>query len=76
MRLCIDGYKRVTKGEAKKLHEKGEKVHFLPSMANLFSPWTQLGSFPEEGEFEAVLNGILYYQPKELGRRVNFYVPL
>ena len=76
MKSCIEGYKKITKRKAKELFLKGETVHFLPSMGNPFSPWIQLSELPNEGEFEAVLNGILYYQPRELGRTVNFYIPL
>ena len=73
---CIEGYKKITKSEAKKLHEEGKTIHFLPSMANPFSPWIQLGQFPKEGKFENILNRILIYQPRELGRSVKFYIPL
>ena len=61
---------------ARELFSKGEKLYFLPSMANPFSPWIQLAEFQKEGAFENILNQILAYQPKELGRAVNFYIPL
>ena len=75
---CIEGYKKISKKKARELFSKGEKLHFLPSMANPFSPWIQLVEFPkkEEGEFENIFNRILIYQPKQLGKTVNFYIPL
>ena len=75
---CIEGYKKISKKKARVLFSKGEKLHFLPSMANPFSPWIQLVKFPkkDEGEFENILNRILIYQPKQLGKTVNFYIPL
>ena len=73
---CIENCKKITKKKARELFLKGETLHFLPSMANPFSPWIQLAEFPKEGDFENILNGVLIYQPKELGRSVNFYIPL
>ena len=79
-RNCIEDYKKITKKKARELFSKGETIHFLPSMANPSSPWIQLVEFPKkregEGEFEDILNRILIYQPKELGKTVNFYIPL
>ena len=73
---CIEGYKKITKRKAKELFIKGEIIYFLPSMANPSSPWIQLTEFSKDGEFEVTLNKILIYQPRELGRTVNFYIPL
>ena len=73
---CIEGYKKISKKKARELFLKGEKLHFLPSMANPFSPWIQLVEFPKEGEFENIVNQILAYQPKELGRSIKFYISL
>ncbi len=73
---CIEDYKKITKKKARELFKKGETLHFLPSKANPFSPWIQLSDFPKDGEFEVTLNKILIYQPRELGRAVNFYIPL
>ena len=73
---CVEGYKKITKKTAKELFSKGEVLHFLPSMANPCSPWIGLQEFPKEGDFINTLNTILIYQPKELGRTVNFYIPL
>ncbi len=73
---CIEGYKKISKKKARELFSKGEKLHFLPSMANPFSPWISLNEFPKEGSFENILNRILIYQPKELGKTVNFYISL
>ena len=75
MRSCVEDYKKITKVEAKKLHEEGRTIYFLPSMANPFNPFIGLGEFPM-GNFENNLNTILAYQPKELGRSVKFYIPL
>ncbi len=75
MRSCIEDYKKITKVEAKRLHEEGEKIHFLPSQANPFNPFIGLGEFPM-GNFTNNLNTILAYQPKELGKTVKFYIPL
>jgi len=75
MRSCIEDYKKITKAEAKRLHEEGKSIYFLPSMANPFSPFIELGEFPM-GNFTNNLNTILAYQPKELGRSVKFYIPL
>ena len=72
---CVEGFKKITKVEAKKLHRKGETIYFLPSMANPFSPFIFLGKFPI-GDFTNNLNAILAYQPKELGKTVKFYIPL
>ena len=76
MRSCVEKYKKITKNEAKKLHEKGETIYFMPSMANPFSPWIELVEFPPIGNFTNNINSILAYQPKELGKSVNFYIPL
>ena len=76
LKSCIEGYKNITKEKARELFSKGEKLHFLPSMANPFSPWIQLIELPGEGEFDDILNRILIYQPKQLGKTVNFYIPL
>ena len=73
---CIEGYKKISKKKARELFLKGETLHFLPSMGNPFSPWISLVEFPKEGEFENILNKILIYQPKQLGKTVNFYMPL
>ena len=73
---CIEGFKKITKKKAREFFQKGETLHFLPSMANPFSPWMSLAEFPKEGGFENILNVILAYQPKELGKSVNFYIPL
>ena len=73
---CIEGFKKITKKKAREFFQKGETLHFLPSMANPFSPWIQLAEFPKEGNFENILNRVSIYQPKELGRSVNFYIPL
>ena len=75
MRSCVEGHKKITKVEAKKLHKKGKSIYFLPSMANPFSPFIFLGKFPK-GDFTNNLNAILAYQPKELGLSVEFYIPL
>lgn len=75
MRSCIEDYKKITQVEAKRLHEEGEKIYFLPSQANPFNPFIGLGEFPM-GDFTNNLNTILAYQPKELGRSVKFYIPL
>ena len=75
MKSCIEDYKKITKSEAKRLHEEGKKIHFLPSMANPFNPFISLGEFPM-GDFINNLNTILAYQPKELGKTVKFYIPL
>ena len=75
MKSCIENYKKITKSEAKRLHEEGEKIHFLPSQANPFNPFIGLGEFPM-GNFTNNLNTILAYQPKELGKTVKFYIPL
>ena len=72
---CIEGHKKITKSEAKKLHEEGKTIHFLPSMANPLNPFISLGEFPM-GNFINNLNAILAYQPKELGKTVKFYIPL
>jgi len=74
-RSCIEGYKKITKNEAKKLHEEGKAIYFLPSMANPFSPFIGLGEFPI-GNFTNNINSILAYQSRELGRTVKFYIPL
>ncbi len=76
MKSCIEGYKKITKRRARELFSKGERIFFLPSMANPFSPWSGLGEFPMMGDFANVLNVILKYQPKQLGKTVNFYIPL
>ena len=76
IKSCVEGYKKISKKKARELFSKGEKLHFLPSMANPFSQWIKLAEFPKEGEFENILNRILIYQPRELGRTVNFYIPL
>ena len=76
MRSCVEDYKKITKKKARELFQKGESLHFLPSMANPFSPWIQLVEFPKDGDFENNLNAILAYQPKELGRTINFYISL
>ena len=73
---CVEGYKKITKKKARELFQKGETIQFLPSMGNPFSPWIQLAEFPKEGDFENILNMVLIYQPKELGRSVKFYIPL
>ena len=75
MRSCIEDYKKITNGEAKKLHEDGKSIYFLPSLANPFNPFIGLGEFPM-GNFTNNLNTILAYQPKELGKTVKFYIPL
>ena len=75
MRSCIEDYKKIIKGEAKKLHEDGKSIYFLPSLANPFNPFIGLGEFPM-GNFTNNLNTILAYQPKELGKTVKFYIPL
>ena len=72
---CIENCKKITKIEAKKLHEEGRTIYFLPSMANPLNPFISLGEFPM-GNFTNNLNAILAYQPKELGRSVKFYIPL
>ena len=72
---CVEGFKKITKNEAKKLHGEGETIYFLPSMANPLNPFISLGEFPM-GDFTNNLNAILAYQPKELGRSVKFYIPL
>ena len=73
---CVEGLKKITKKKARELFQKGEILHFLPSMANPFSPWIQLAEFPKEGDFENILNRILFYQPRQLGKTVNFYISL
>ena len=75
MRSCVENHKKITKSEAKKLHEDGKSIYFLPSLANPFNPFIGLGEFPM-GNFINNLNAILAYQPKELGRSVKFYIPL
>ena len=75
IKSCVEGYKKITKNEAKKLHEKGETVYFMPSMANPLSPFIGLMEFPI-GNFTNNINSILAYQPKELGKSVKFYIPL
>ena len=75
MRSCVEDYKKITKVEAKKLHEEGRTIYFLPSQANPFNPFIGLGEFPM-GNFTNNLNTILAYQPKELGKTVKFYIPL
>ena len=75
MKSCVEDYKKISKSEAKRLHEEGKSIYFLPSMANPFSPFIGLGEFPI-GDFTNNLNAILAYQPKELGRSVKFYIPL
>ena len=75
MKSCIENYKKLTKSEAKRRHEEGGKIHFLPSQANPFNPFIGLGEFPM-GNFINNLNTILAYQPKELGKTVKFYIPL
>ena len=76
MTSCVENYKKISKKKAKELFLKGEVLHFLPSMANPCSPWISLQDFPKEGDFTNTLNTILIYQPRELGRAVNFYIPL
>ena len=75
MKSCVEDYKKITKVEAKRLHEEGKSIYFLPSMANPFNPFIGLGEFPM-GNFTNNLNTILAYQPKELGKTVKFYIPL
>ncbi len=75
MKSCVEDYKKITKSEAKRFHEEGKSIYFLPSMANPFSPFIGLGELPM-GDFTNNLNAILAYQPKELGRSVKFYIPL
>ena len=75
MKSCIENYKKITKSEAKRLHEDGKSIYFLPSLANPFNPFIGLGEFPM-GNFTNNLNTILAYQPKELGKTVKFYIPL
>ena len=75
MKSCVEDYKKITKVEAKRLHEEGKSIYFLPSMANPFNPFIGLGEFPM-GDFTNNLNAISAYQPKELGRSVKFYIPL
>jgi hypothetical protein len=75
MKSCVEDYKKITKSEAKRLHEEGKSIYFLPSMANPFNPFIGLGEFPM-GDFTNNLNAILAYQPKELGKTVKFYIPL
>ena len=75
MKSCVEDYKKITKSEAKRLHEEGKSIYFLPSMANPFNPFIGLGEFPM-GNFTNNLNAILAYQPKELGKTVKFYIPL
>ena len=72
---CIEGYKRITKNEAKKIHEEGKTIYFLPPVTNPFHPFTKLKEFPM-GNFTDNINSILAYQLRELGRTVNFYIPL
>ena len=75
MRSCVEDYTKITKSEAKKLHEEGKTIYFLPSMANPLNPFISLGEFPM-GDFTNNLNAILAYQPKELGKTVKFYISL
>ena len=75
MKSCVEDYKKIAKSEAKRLHEEGKSIYFLPSMANPLNPFISLGEFPM-GNFTNNLNAILAYQPKELGKTVKFYIPL
>ena len=68
-------YGQITKTQARKKHERGERVYILPSKANPNSTWWKpLPCVPADRDFDKFISEYQFYNcNKETGRGIVFY---
>lgn len=68
-------FKRITKGVARKLFNKGHDVYVLPCNVRLDSIWVSPTLIPKEYDFDKVINEYTYYNcNRELGTYCSYYI--
>ena len=69
-------YEKITKTQARKMHERGEQVYVLPNKANPNSTWWRpLSAIPIDREFDKFTNEYRFYNcNKETGLGIAFYI--
>ena len=77
-------YRRITKGNAKKLFADGHTLIIAPVYANMDSPWhlwaimqyNDIDGQPPQESFNRIVNSFIYYNCNvELGRYPKYYIP-
>ena len=75
--------RKITKAEAKKRYNKGEKIYLNPSKMRVNSFWWSAPSFTKrdeiergnDGDFEKLVNAFWYYNcNSEMGKVVHYYI--
>lgn len=68
-------YERITKAQAREIHEQGGRVYILPSKANICSMWwNPPPDIPSDRNFNKFINEYLYYNcNKETGTGLAFF---
>lgn len=65
--------KRISKRQARKLFNRGEKVYMAPSKMNIWSMWFSPVCMDNNEDFEKNVNAFRYYNCNEETGKVVYY---